>query len=498
MSLEEMFPGTISGRVTYADGTPAKGFVVRPSNHYPIMMESGKKIVTDDNGYYRVPGVSLTDVFVSVDSGGKPFVVSPMRRITLKKNAPIADGVDFTLTPSPYVTVRVRNAETGKPIPGFVVAATPYINPETPGIGATDKQGQFRFRTDSQSFNVYLRPPGPQYPPRFTPAPGYSFQKEFRLERIKNLTWEVLAYTASETYPGAAAFRGRVVGVDGRPVAGATVRFYRYSRQETTTTDPAGRFSFQTQRMTTFEEDENRVLLQAVAGDRTGLLVPRAADTWGEMTLRLDNYSPSLTGTVVGTDGKPLENVRITVQEHYPGTRISGTIGWDDRYMTDATGRFTLPGLSPFAVYKLTFGGTNNIGKLELPAAPSNRDWLQLKPGERRDLGTIVIPKADGAVAGRLLDPYGNPVTYDVLVRIKGAHTDVSVTPDTEGRFRAEPVVREPLTMRVFWGRDSSYNHTDESPDIAALLNVRAGQEPLTISLPERPSPDQIGKPRTR
>lgn len=488
------FKGVITGRVLLGDGRPAAGFpvIARFVRHQTGGQGEGEAI-TDAQGRYRIHGLSPQGFGVQAENGGRPYVPGPARVIHLEQFPnKTAANVNLTLHLGPQITVRVHDAQTGAPVAGLAVSA--YSSGLRAGV--TDARGELRFR--ASRLDTDLRMENQESHGRYiSAAPGYSFYRRITFDSVADLhdvTWDVKAY-GNDPRLNAVVFRGVVTGPNGRPVPGATVRLMRGGgggvEHPQTSTDAAGRFSFSTYRMRIDEYGNGNprgakrgILIAAQKGPLSAMHYATPDETWTMIPVRLSRAErPFVTGQAVFPNGKPAAGVPVRYSEALLDVsayaeKNGGATGPD--------GHFTLGGLSPDAYYQFTFGGSPRFagsdpgfGETRVPGVRYTIGQLRLERGEqrRRDLGRVVIWPADSVVAGRLVGPDGGPARGSLLVTIKGKHTNVLASPRADGRFRAEHVVREPLTLTV----DRIYSNT--SGEVAQKA-VRAGDEAVKIIVP--------------
>ncbi len=490
------FKGVITGRVTLSDGKPAVGFpvVARFVMHQTGAQGEGEAI-TDTQGRYRIHGLSPQGFGVQAGNGGKPYLVESWRIVHLEKfpNATVAN-VDFTLRLGPQITVRVHDAQTGVPVAGTIVNANQSAGTSPFPVGATDARGEFRFRTGQWETEMRLDE-GKHQGRDINAAPGYSSYRRVKFNGVADLhdvTWDVKTYS-DDPRLNAVVLRGVVTGSDGRPVPGATVRLVRGGGggvlHARAATDAAGRFSFPTYRMRISEYyTGNRwrkggILIEARKGSLSALHLATPDETWTTIPVRLSSEErPFVTGHAVFPNGKPAAGVPIRYSEAFLDVSAYSE---KNGGATDANGRFTIRALSPDAYYQfrfggwyLRYGGNPGFGETRVPDVKYTSGQMRLKRGEwRRDLGRVVIWPASSVVAGRLVGPNGGPPRGSLLVTLKGKHTNVLASPTPDGRFRAERVVREPLTLTV----DRIYSNT--SGEVARKI-VRAGDQAVKVVVP--------------
>lgn len=477
--------GVIKGRVTYADGSPAVGFAVGAGFQMHKTGAPGEGFaVTDGDGRYEIRGLAKDRFQVGVSNGGKPYLQPAIKLIDLTKKSS-ASGIDFVLRLGPEVHIQVRDAETGAPVPGLRLDN--HWEPFGSGrVVVTDAKGEIHTRMGSLRFSLSLSDPNESR--KYGQAPGYFFAKEFDLKKVETVRWNTLAYRNwVEDRP--ATFSGVVVDESNRPVPDARVQLIRGGSPQVVKTDSLGTFRFETRRIRDFENDPGGAVLIAEKGNKAVSLMAKAADTWKPMRLMLvSGVYGQLTGRIVDERGKPLPFCNVSYVGFWGSSFAQPSVTGDPGKQADAQGRFVIPNLFPQCGYSLTVGTQFAGGKLGQTIIPANAlkgHYVRVAPGQTKDLGTIMVPRADRVIVGQLLDPSGRPVTKDVIVIVKGAHTYLPANPDKAGKFRLEGLVDEPLTVGVFGGRNGGYRTSDDSPD--KLLARPIGRKETTLRLVVKP-----------
>ena len=482
---QSIYNGVISGRVTLTNGKPAIGLTVTAYFVMPSPSSPGQgEGVTDANGHYKICSLRQDKFNVRVENGGKPYIcpIAVQRTVTQ-----IECKADFTVRPGPSFFVRITDAESGLPVAGIHVSSN--SSSCTQELGAPNKNGTLKFSLGYLATRLELKNSDLQVK-KMCSAPGYRDRKFIDLATVQDVIWNVKLYQKANLLVPA-IFRGKAIGSDGAPIAGLQINLLRYGQVTYAASDAFGRFSFQTQRMNDQENDTHGVVLRASKGGLLYDKVLTAEDTWSLILVRLEKgVFPSITGLVVGLDGKPLSQVPISCFE-FAG-QYSKNVRAQNEGATDANGRFEISQLSSEAQYELVFGGApqfrgglRNYGITKFPVLRSIQDAMRLRPGERRNLGRITVWKADNVVSGRILTRFK---AGDLILTIQGAHTDVSMTPTADGRFRTEVVVPEPLTLRAFYKdrQGIGFSIGSDSPDVASVKSVQAGDTGVEVVLKPR------------
>lgn len=491
----------ISGRVTLDNGSPAAGCsVVARSTHYVTPAPAGEA-VTDADGRYRIvldpnlsPSVFRSEASPPADTeytvsaeGQEPLYLVPSSRTVTLPPGWILSGVDFRLTVGPQITVHIRDALSGQPVPGVTakyLKDTDFSN-NYQAAAVTDAQGRAVFHVPSLEFRLSLEPPGGNMA-AVKAAPGYDFYREVRLPEVQDVVWDMKTYpTTPPTAP--VAWRGVVLTADGLPAAGAKVSVLRSGPEAKTTTDDRGRFEVSLPPLTSeeYSGEYRAVAVLAEKGDQTSVLVPTSDAIWGGMSVRLAQKPlGSYAGTVVGANGRPEANVSVSCRG---GLAAAYGAGINRSAATDAAGRFRLSGL-PAGRYQVNLGG-GAFGPETLPPSDPGYRYsstsLTLGDGEQHDFGRLTVLPADEVLAGQIVSSDGKPVSSGLTAIVHGAHTSQTASLDTEGRFRVYHVVHEPLTLDLYRADANGATSLGQtSPDLFLKVPMTAGQEDVQVTLP--------------
>jgi uncharacterized GH25 family protein len=255
----------------------------------------------------------------------------------------------------------------GKPGAGAVISVGtgPFQNH---GKVTADKDGNFTLK------NV---PPDDAVAPRVRLGKAVNVPETFELEKA---TRPVSIEISEEN---AAGFRGRVTDAKGKPVAGAKVALRQmiwgvgrnagsgsYAGPATSITDADGRYSF----VGLWPRDQYRVHVTAngYAPAEAKDLVSEAGEVREFAAVKLTRTSLSVTGTMVGPDGKPVA-----------GAEVFGVDG-PGRFSTTsaADGSFTLTGFFDGAAF--VFVKKPEYRLSAVPVTPGSKDRV-----------TVTLAKAD-------------------------------------------------------------------------------------------------------
>jgi uncharacterized GH25 family protein len=224
----------------------------------------------------------------------------------------------------------------------------------------------------------------------------------------------------SETRKG--TFSGRVVSIEGQPVAGARVTLERAELAPIeTTSGPDGRF-----RLGPFDPmfRERSLMIDAAAYARecrTEVTVfPNIDNDLGEIVLW---HGRRVRGQVLGVDGKPCANAAIFVKSlrHYLCHTVTRIGTWNVR--TDSQGNFVTPPL-PLGQAAL---------QIFVPGCRLADEYRLIVPGTSDvELGTLRMEK-DYPLVGLVVDEHGKPIEGATVACFPDPRPDV--TSDKQGRF---------------------------------------------------------------
>jgi hypothetical protein len=327
------------------------------------------------------------------------------------KEVPVPAGfnpapLDFELARGVVLTVKVMDANTGQPVPGYVEYFTFPDNPifkEFKGYAAADRQerpakdAKFRLVVPAGPGLIAFRAEAKSYP---VAVGADRFKDRMRGGLINTvpslchpINFSVLtpvepkadAQTAEVTIALRAGktVRGTVLDPDDKPLAGAIARGLKSSPAvfgpwepeplkgaefEAVSLDPAK------PRMVVFVHKEKKL-----AG-----AVRVRGDEKGPVEVKLGPWA-TITGRLVDADGKPLADIRLGFVQNIDEADPTGVGDLPGREVrTGKGGRFTLAGFAPGLRYNLTAMNSARI------LARIGKDGLQFTAGEEKDVGDVV------------------------------------------------------------------------------------------------------------
>ncbi|HEY3396103.1 MAG TPA: carboxypeptidase regulatory-like domain-containing protein [Armatimonadota bacterium] len=478
-------PATLSGRVRRADGTPAAGLKIAA-----LAQSAGSGVswgpgsaTTDDQGRYALTNLPPGAYQVYLNELPVEFTAPALLEVKVEEGATV-EGADFQLERGIEITGRATDQATGAPLAGVGVCCN---TAQQPAAG----MGWPVVKTGDDGRYVLRAPAGPATLRPFGLPPGWRGVGKWGGDSRR------FTLTTGETPPAvdfvfvrSTPLKGSLVDDQGRPVPGAHALYYAnedFGSRHNLIADERGEFSLD------IRPDVTGVLL-AYSGEAltTSPTVVPPGQT-GPFVLRLTaNARPSLTGRVVGDDGRPIPYAIVRVDSTvgdpaggpYAHAFLIGTA------LADAAGRFTLRAVWPGAQLKLRLrAGGYSEHEGDLPA---------LKTAEARDLGDITLPTADVVITGVVLDEKGKPVPGAVLdaSRIGGQFSYRRMaTTDTAGRFRLAELPREPVRIEAdqfqFDGNDVTT--TGKSQDVVMRVIRRRDQVLFTQKLDPPPTAEIRG-----
>ncbi len=295
---------SLSGTVVDPQGIPVGGAVVQGWCTYPNVLDRDprpapdREVVADEAGRFTVPHLGRRFVLLARAPG--------MACLTLVHGeiatGTTGDGVELVLAPAERIEGRVLDPE-GRPVAGAEIASVSAFGvrggetplPEVWTIGPPEARarsaadGSFLLE-ELAPFDYYWTLDHPGFQPwneYHSPADGFL---EIRLDRGLELV-------------------GRILGANGSPIAGASVRITYKARAEAET-DETGQF-----RLGGLVEDEAAVLYVQAEGCAILVHQPQAirADQRNWIELRLEPESP-IAGRVVDLQGEGVADALIRVE----------------------------------------------------------------------------------------------------------------------------------------------------------------------------------------
>lgn len=386
----------------------------------------------------------------------------------------------------PDMTGVVKNSN-GEPVPGavaFIFAAGPrkgssplctYSYPDCGKRSVADAGGNFRIESLDPALDFYL----------LVMAPGYGpFSKWSILPEAGPVGVKLNPRDLAKLSP-ASHVQGRILGPDGRPVAGATFDLEGQERGDTTSwggadtdamaiSDANGEFHIAGPKPFTAVH---------VVIEKQGLAKRWARLEPGKTLLLRMSQGVSVKGRLV-FKGQPLRNVKLGIGtvERQCGVYLKGF-----HTTTDEEGRFVFDNI-PSGMKYLVFTQMDSAGK---SGAYLRHEFDLGKDGAPLDLGELQAQPTH-RIAGRvvLTDGKSLPPQTRILLDIPGSW-DFSLIPlDAEGRFEVTGVPAERVAISF---HPDGYRFSTKNPSIGTQQRGINGR--LTGDLPDFNILLEPGKP---
>jgi 5-hydroxyisourate hydrolase-like protein (transthyretin family) len=385
--------GTVRDKKT---GKPIAGIeVVHPNNTW-----TWARATTDEKGRYRIEGIGKRKEY-TVIAGGLPYFKAT------RFNVPDTPGldplvIDFELTRGVVVRGRLTDKATGKPVRGHVLYGPLADNPngkdfEVAGntdSGETDGDGRFTALAVPGPGLLAVRADEADHYQEASAgdvhtANGVQINDAQAFVRINPDPKDERSLKCDITLQHGRRLEGKLVGPDGKPLAGARVAGLRARHQYREQPEKLAGDAFTVAglgsalpRVLVFVHPEKKLArVQVIPVGRKGPL-----------TVRLGPMG-ALVGHVLDGAGKPLAGVAVKVTYSFgqtvegdgargPLPRALGFVdsGWTEllngQATTDRDGRFRITGLAPGLKYGLQAPGVE-------------RGDLSVRPGKDNDLGDL-------------------------------------------------------------------------------------------------------------
>lgn len=458
--------GSISGSVLLPDGNPAANVKVitlmtakEPAARMKSVMFGRVDAVTDAEGKYVLPNLPEGAYGIQVEH---PDFTAPVLEPVEVVSGAIAQGNDLRLSPGVLIAGKFVQEQTGQPVPEGRLRVQGGPGQISSHLSAQEIQaksdGTFAFRQPpgDKPLNLYA----------FGGAAGFvpegENRKEIKLEEGKDVT--DLVFTVKPWL----AFKGRVLGPDGKPLAGAEVKFMMGISQSAVSGED-GTFTLSPIRETPREYEA--LLLTATHPDMPGyrglLSKPfqSEADAEGEIQLL---QTGTVKGRVVNENDEPMPNAKVTLQQYFRHGNF-GRVTRDKEVTSDDQGYYTLSDV-PSEVSNWVVAKADGYGE-------ARHQDVTVAGGETKELTELTLQPADLSLEGTVTNEDGEPVA-GVNISINGqASGHQSVTSDEKGHYRIDNLVDEQIRL---W----AYHQTAEG-SLRANLNVQAGETDADLVLSE-------------
>jgi len=431
----------IGGVVSGADNQPIPGVTIELA----LVGDHGRcsrKATTDNNGRYQFSGLAAGRYMIS--SVAPPSGSQWIRLAGWKMRQDVSVGEGKTAAKGFQLSVggRLKGRaldSTGKPIANALVSCDLDSATEVGPPQMYQMPGQWysaEARTDAAGGFVLGALTRETYRVQVQPPEGSDLAWA-SLRGINAIAGQDVALQDIVLSKGAAIL-GAAVGPDGKPIAGAEAVLSAGGRQEARVCDAEGRFAFRglsTGRYKVTVNPPQGSVCCAKAVEGIAAIRGFCAEQRVELPL-----GATVSGTVSGPDGKPLEAARVYL--NYAGAKTSG-VGASWKTVTDEAGRFSMHGLGipPDGVA----GGTWQLVLRPPPAALELKDTqasLEAPAPGKAVEKNIQLSAGMAAIAGVVTGPDGKPVPgcrmAAVRIKSRGVCTGMCYAvkrTDADGRF---------------------------------------------------------------
>lgn len=382
----------ITGKVVGLQGEPAAGARVRAVT----AARRTKQVTADAQGAFRVAG-SLPNSMTSL------VILDAQHKLGAKRDLSVGEegprGLTIKLAPVAKLVGRVVDGD-GNPLKDTRVQLNEYTNRCSccPARAFTDHEGRYEFVTA----------PGTKVSVCTTGEHRASGGRPFDVEAGKTYEIKDLVVRPPET----TTIFGRVLGVEGQPVPHARVTLRAGRRPAGTRSDTRGRFHFAGVRV---DDQSAGIWVRDLSGKLGGAQsVAVRREPTRDVTIKLSPLA-TLTGRVVGSDGRPVGAAQVTVREYLPGAGA-----YEGRAHTGEDGRFEIA-TTPDTSVGISVTGAGG-------AAARRSALITVKSGERHQVDDLVIRRrVKPRVSGRVLDLDAKPVSRaEVYLATTGSTTSTN------------------------------------------------------------------------
>lgn len=421
------YGATVRGRVSTAAGQPVAGL------RLGALPEWGRAALrltrTDVAGRFTLAGLPPGKCRVLQRDPTAAVAAAPSAVLSLRPGC-TRDDVDLVAQPSLALTVRVVSADDRRPLPDIAVAVegVPLWDGPSPDYPAprTDAHGEVRLRVGPGELGVSVGGQG------LWGATAESFARP------------VLAAGQAPTPVTLTLARRRLIEGVVRDTAGVPLTDAEVRTENTaiTRTDAAGHFRLgpllpgadypvSVTEPSGYRRHEARHTLSAVPAQTWTLVVPACA----RCTVR---------GRVVDQAGQPVDGATVTLWVPHTSPHAASLWRWRDtppRTVTDEGGGYRLPDLPALAGYQAT------------AACRGYRARAAVAVGADFGAPDLVLDALRGRVAGRVVDPRGQPLA-GAVVRVLGL-ADREARTAADGRFELTGLPERGWRVLALAGRDA-------------------------------------------
>lgn len=407
---------------------------------------SRKSVTTDKNGAFAAQDIYPTTYDVFVDQNDK-VTAKPVKGVVVKAGETAMAG-DMVAVPGAFVSGKVVDAETGKPVTaGQVMVYGPMTGDRSQFSFEIDNQGHFKFRTYPGKVRIIFSNHDGQY--RFN-----NERKELDVADA-GLSDIVLKARAAETVSG------KVVDANGKPVEGASVNLNGQWGTEATT-NKEGVFTAmlapEEDRAHRNEEDKQIIVEAIHQEEKSGIFLrmDREEVLKNKDLLIVIKPGYQFTLTVKDSEGKPVSGAEANLLIQYDRMGKYG-----DVTLTDENGRVV------FDVYE---GGEYypSVKMENLYFGDGHKMKRRVGSEEWQDEIEITMVPAIRTQKGKVVDEAGKPVE-GAIVHAYSVNKEVKT--DANGLFTLEGMPDSVVHLQIDQGYKSGFKQVDKnSGDVTVTI----------------------------
>lgn len=412
--------GRIEGRVTYSEtGEPAEGIMVAARPVFPTRGRADSR--TDGNGRYVLTNLAAGEYDVMLTEKHPDWTAVAKEHIRVSEDQTV-ENIDLTLVRGGFITGRVTDTDTGKPITNHSISFYDTSRPESQASihsTKTDENGFYRFRA----------------------APGRALVYTSSPEDYDYYLWETYVdVVEGETVPNLDfQFRkaaqltvtGRTLSPDRQPAAGVMIIDRMEPHKSYGISDKDGGFIIKLQL-------GQRISVIAEQRDlRLRGFADLEAQPDAEVDILLEKYkTTSVSGQVVDIKGIPIPSAEIHLMRWDRDLQrgIDGSAGVANSY-----GEFTIPGLIVGDEYKITASAEGyRDGETEMFTAT---EYMYTESPDSRQI--VLLTHGGFFLQGRVTDTDGKPL---IRARVTARSINKAVRTDEKGYYRLDKL---PYTVEI-------------------------------------------------
>jgi protocatechuate 3,4-dioxygenase beta subunit len=533
----------IEGKVTYGDtGKPAKDIQIYAWGIYPT--DQNHSAITDDNGYYAITNLNAGQYDVLYQAKDNEWTTIGNDNVKVTEGQTLKD-VNFKLIKGGLITGKVLDEGTNEPIQNFWIGMFDKSSPERRGSSAgatTDKDGNFQLRATPGKVKVYIRA-----------SQGY--EPVGTIEKVVDVVEGGTVSDINFTVKKLEIFsvKGSVFTSDGEPVANAVITNVQEWYIQLAVSDKDGKFTISGLRrgqklavkadqtalklkgyveiQIPSDEDMEIVMQEYEITSITGRIVNKKGETIPSANMGITKWEGmrglgTSAGLADSSGNYKIDNL-IVGAEYSVGANAEGYRGSSSKQFTatkdmkplpdivlDTAGTYFLEGIvkdtngNPITGARVsnndTFSTTDENGhyrlenlfrmvEIEIDIDHSDYGHSVFRYVATNGKHDFVLVKADGYLAGKVIDADGNPIENATIFVDSGlpsdwessGHVNTGARTDINGHFQANHLLVN-KRADIYVGKDRLYK---------IFKDVEMNRDDVVFTLKEEPA--EPSKPLT-